>query len=146
MTRHNACIKPGAHRHLDDGERPGEIMRAYTAALAPGSVVVFTHFCTPADGSPSDHLAGEIEHCFRTSSMGTSRFRTREDLRSFLHGLELLPTSAAPDAPTIVPVRDWWPCGPPTRPREPMDELFVAAIGRKPDSLMPQTNCRNEDR
>lgn len=127
-----ALIQAGTLHHLEDTDEPAEIMRAYTAALPPGSYVVLTTFHNPADDSASARLASEIERRFRSSSMGTSRFRTLDEIQAFLPGLELLTSSPAPDAASIVPVQDWWPSGPRQRPPRPIDRLFVAALAYKP--------------
>lgn len=132
LQRPIALIQAGTLHHLEDHEEPGEIMRAYTAALSPGSYVVFTSFHNPADDSASAALACEMERRFRSSSMGTSRFRTLDEIRAFLHGLELLPANPEPDAASIVPVQDWWPSGPRVRTSKPIERVFVAALGYKP--------------
>ncbi|MBQ0926736.1 SAM-dependent methyltransferase [Saccharopolyspora endophytica] len=129
-----ALIQAGTLHHLEDHDQPAQIMRTYTAALPPGSYVVLTSFHNPAGDSASAVLADEIERRFRHSSMGTSRFRTLDEIQSFLPGLELLPSSPAPDAPAIVPVEDWWPTGPRLRTPRPIDKLFVAALAYKPGS------------
>ncbi|MBQ0926655.1 SAM-dependent methyltransferase [Saccharopolyspora endophytica] len=65
-----ALIQAGTLHHVEDQDQPAEIMRAYTAALPPGSYVVLTSFHSPADGSAAAVLAEEIERRFRGSSMG----------------------------------------------------------------------------
>ncbi|QIZ37926.1 SAM-dependent methyltransferase [Saccharopolyspora sp. ASAGF58] len=118
--------------HLEDDDRPREIMAAYIDALPTGSYVALTHFYDPADGSALSALAHEIERRFRTSSMGTSRFRTRQEIESYFDGLELVPASPDSDLPPVGLVRDWWPEGP--RQREPhgMENLILCGLARKP--------------
>ncbi|MGI8307169.1 SAM-dependent methyltransferase [Saccharopolyspora hattusasensis] len=132
FTRPIALLQAGTLHHLDDDEQPAEIMRTYIDALTAGSYVVLSHFHNPGDGSDHAELAREIEHRLRSSSMQTSRFRSLDDIRTFLAGLVLVPSSPLPGAPGIVPVREWWPPGPCLRQPRPTDELLVGALARKP--------------
>lgn len=133
FSRPIALVQAATLHHLDDSEAPEAIQRAYTDALPPGSMVLLTHFHNPADASPAAILANEVERRFR-STLGTGRFRTLSEIEVLLEGLTLLPSSPLPDAPSIVPVREWWPCGPPLphTAAAPMDKLFVGALGAKP--------------
>lgn len=52
-------------------------------------------------------------------------FRPVERLEDMLTGLDVL-------EPGLVPISDWWPDGPRTRPAGPIQQLFLGAMGRKP--------------
>lgn len=131
LTRPIALMQAGTLHHLNDHEEPARIMRAYVDALPRGSYVVLTHFYNPADDGPQAELASRLERRFQ-AALGTSRFRTHEQISSLIEGLEVLPANPLPGAPGIVPVREWWPPGPLLRQPRPMDNLFVGALARKP--------------
>jgi hypothetical protein len=125
FTRPIALMQCATLHHLEDSDDPHEIMATYIDALPSGSYVGLTHFFDPADGSKYSELAKAIENTFRTSSMGTGRFRTRPEILSFLDGLELLD-------PGLVLLSDWWPDGPRLTALPDSGHIALGAIGRKP--------------
>ncbi|MEU6261766.1 SAM-dependent methyltransferase [Saccharopolyspora shandongensis] len=132
FTRPIGLLQICTLHHLEDADDPRAIMQGYVDALPAGSYVALTHFYDPADGSDLCELAVEIERRFRSSSMGTSRFRTRQEIESYFSGLDILPASQATDAPAVGLVRDWWPDGPHPAAPEGMDHLMLCGLGRKP--------------
>ncbi len=111
--------------HHHDGERdPGEIMEAYVEALPSGSYVAVSHFFDPQDSEYSP-LARRMEDVFLHSPMGTGLFRTDEQIRAMLPGLEIV-------EPGLVVCADWWPDGPRIKPMDPVSRCIVGAVGRKP--------------
>lgn len=125
FNRPLALMQCATIHHVDDDANPYEIMRTYIDALPSGSYVGLTHFYDPADGSKYSELARGIETTFRTSSMGTGRFRTREEITSYLDGLELV-------EPGLVRLADWWPDGPRVAPLPDSGHIALGAVGRKP--------------
>ncbi|GAB3904213.1 SAM-dependent methyltransferase [Kibdelosporangium lantanae] len=125
FDRPMALIQCATLHHVDDQADPAGIMRQYIDALPSGSYVALTHWWDPADGSAGSTLAQEMQRRMRTSSMGTGRYRTREDILSFFHGLQLL-------EPGLVKLDEWWPPGPPIRERSLVEHLILGAVGRKP--------------
>ena len=113
--------------HIDDEARPAQIMAEYIDALPSGSLVGLTHFWDPEDGGEGTVLAHEIETCFRASSMGTSRYRTRTEIQAMLAGLDLL-------EPGLVELDQWWPGGPALTPPYLVERLILGAVGRKPSN------------
>jgi SAM-dependent methyltransferase len=120
-----ALIQCNTIHHLMDDERPYEIMKSYIDALPSGSYVALCHFYDSADGSDRSLLAREMEARYNNSTMGSGRFRTREEIASYFEGLEMI-------EPGLVKVHEWWPDGPRIEPLAPIDHLFLGGVGRKP--------------
>jgi hypothetical protein len=68
---------------VDDEADPAGVIRHYIDTLPSGSYVALTHWWDPADGSEGSTLAREFERHWRTSTMGTGRYRTREEILSY---------------------------------------------------------------
>lgn len=120
-----ALIQCSTIHHVTDEERPHEIMRTYIDALPSGSYVALTHWHDPADGGEGSGIARYIQNTFRESSMGSANFRSRDEIMALFDGLELV-------EPGLGLLRDWWPDGPHITEAEPVDEIVLAAVGRKP--------------
>jgi SAM-dependent methyltransferase len=69
--------------HLNDDEDPVGLVRRYVDALPSGSYVFLTHF---VDGGAE---TAEIEKVM-LGDLGTGRFRSFEEIRTYFDGLELL--------------------------------------------------------
>ncbi|WP_203790232.1 SAM-dependent methyltransferase [Paractinoplanes rishiriensis] len=69
--------------HLDDDQRPDELVARYRDAIPSGSFVFITHFI---DGGEE---TAEIERVFLTD-LGSGRFRSFDEVRGFFAGLDLL--------------------------------------------------------
>jgi SAM-dependent methyltransferase len=115
------------HYTADNG---GELMREYIDALAPGSFVAISHFLDPEVPELSP-LARRMEDVFLHSPMGSGMFRTKEKLREFLPGLEIIPPGPGGE-PDFTLSDLWWPDGPRLRPLSPVEQCSAAAVGRKP--------------
>lgn len=111
--------------HVPDEQDPQAIMREMIDALPSGSYVVVSHFYDPDDGSDLAAKARSLEAALLSGSMGSGRFRTREEIESLFGGLELI-------SPGLVIPRDWWPDGP--GQQDPLDSqrLILAGVARKP--------------
>ena len=131
VTEHLDFIRPIAMiqcaimHHIDDQAQPIRIMAEYIDALPSGSFVALTHWWNPEDGGEGSELAYRIETSFRTSSMGTGRYRTRAEIEAMLAGLDLL-------EPGLVELDHWRPNGPAPTPRSLVECLILGAVGRKP--------------
>jgi hypothetical protein len=131
VTRHLDFARPlalmqcGTMHHLEDSERPDQIMARYIEALPSGSYVAISHFYDPADGSPISELAREAERRFQASSMGTGRYRTMTEIAAYLDGLELV-------EPGLVPNFVWWPDGPWISPIPDLARCTLVGLARKP--------------
>ncbi|ASW57631.1 SAM-dependent methyltransferase [Plantactinospora sp. KBS50] len=106
--------------HLDDAQRPAELVARYLEAIPSGSFVFITHFI---DGGEE---TAEIERVLLTD-LGSGRFRSFDEVRGFFDGMELLEPGVVynplwrPDPGDVVP--------------EPMSfagKIIGAGLGRKP--------------
>lgn len=125
LTRPMALILCGILHHVDDELDPVGIMRRYIDGLPSGSYVGITHFWDPADGSEAHEMAKELERRFTQLGLGSGWYRTREEIASYFCDLEML-------EPGLVELDDWWPSGPPSRPRLTEERLLLGGVGRKP--------------
>jgi hypothetical protein len=116
--------------HHYTAENGGDLMKEYVDALPSGSFVAISHFLDPQTPGHSE-LARRMEDVFIHSPMGSGRFRTKEQLRNFMPGLEIV--APGPDKPADFELSDlWWPDGPRLRPLSQVEECSAAAVGRKP--------------
>jgi SAM-dependent methyltransferase len=93
--------------HVHDDENPAALVRSYVDRVAPGSYLFLTHFV--------DHGA-ETEPIERVllSELARGRFRSLEEITSYLDGLEIVP-------PGVVYNSLW-------RPTEPVEEPYSLAV------------------
>ncbi|GAB3808661.1 SAM-dependent methyltransferase [Micromonospora zhanjiangensis] len=106
--------------HLDDAQRPAELVARYRDAVPSGSFVFITHFI---DGGEA---TAEIERVMLTD-LGSGRFRSFDEVRGFFTGLELL-------EPGVVYNPLWRP-DPGDDVPDPMSfagKIIGAGLGRKP--------------
>jgi hypothetical protein len=106
--------------HLDDAQRPGELVARYRDAIPSGSLVFITHFIDGGDET------ADIERVM-LGDLGSGRFRSFDEVRGFFAGLELLEPGVVynplwrPDPDDVVP--------------EPMSfagKIIAGGLGRKP--------------
>jgi hypothetical protein len=129
FTKPIALLQVGTLHHYT-AENGGELMKEYVDALPSGSFVAISHFLDPQTPGHSE-LARRMEDVFIHSPMGSGRFRTKEQLREFLPGLEIVPPG--PGKPADYELSDlWWPDGPRLRPLSQVEECSAAAVGHKP--------------
>jgi hypothetical protein len=117
----------GILHHLADAENPGGISAGIMERLAPGSHVAISHFHNPMDEHPEvSQQAFEAERLFN-DTMGTGRWRTREEILAFFDGLELI-------EPGLVPLPEWRP-DPASDAHRDLGityHTFAGGLGRKP--------------
>jgi hypothetical protein len=119
-----ALLQAGTLHHYDEDRLSiPEIMEQYIAALPSGSYVAIAHFLDPEDDD--SELARRMEDVFVHSPMGTGRFRTRDQIRAMLPGLDLI-------EPGLVRCFEWWPDGPALKPIVPAQRCIAGVVGRKP--------------
>ncbi|NUR82726.1 MAG: SAM-dependent methyltransferase [Nonomuraea sp.] len=114
----------GILHHLADDEDPGGLAARLISRLAPGSHVAISHFHNPMEAHPEvSRQAFEAERLFN-DTMGTGRWRTREEILAFFDGLELI-------EPGLVPLPEWRP-GPGDRAEQGITyHTFAGGVGRK---------------
>lgn len=116
------------HHQPAELDLPG-IMRQYVDALAPGSFVVLSHFWDP--GGETSALVQQIHESMRAHGIAGEFFRSREEIRAMLPGLELLP-AGPDDTEGLVPLLDWWPDGPLLHDPGQVQRCILGAVARKP--------------
>ena len=124
LTRPYALLQCGTLHHVEPYETARQVMRDYIAALPSGSYVGLTHMHNPQDGTPSAEIAAGFEEAFQRT-MGTARYRTREEIAGLLEGLELV-------EPGLTYLHEWWPDGPQPAEQHPVMYTLLGAVGRKP--------------
>jgi len=122
-----ALLQVGTLHHYTS-DNGAELMREYIDAMAPGSFVAISHFLDPETPELSP-LARRMEDVFLHSPMGSGMFRTKEQLREFLPGLEVIPPGPG-EEPDFTLSDLWWPDGPRLRPLSPVEQCSAAAVGR----------------
>lgn len=125
LSKPLAVIQCSTIHHVTDEQRPREIMRSYVDAMPSGSYLALTHWHDPADGSEGSDQARYISETFKNSSMGSANFRSRAEIEGLFTGLEFV-------EPGLTLLRDWWPDGPNLAPAQPVDQIVLAGVGRKP--------------
>ncbi|MEU7925438.1 SAM-dependent methyltransferase [Micromonospora sp. NPDC049801] len=112
--------------HLGDDEDPRAVAAELIDALPSGSYVAISHFRDPGERDPEgSRKAREVERVFN-ESLGTGRWRTDEEILSFVDGLEVL-------EPGLVPLAEWRPAPGASAPQQTDTyHTFVGLLARKP--------------
>jgi hypothetical protein len=88
--------------HVNDDEDPAGIAARFIAALPSGSYVAISHFHDPGEKHPdASRKALAVEKIFN-ERLGTGRWRSEDEILSYLSGLEVL-------EPGLVPMQEWRP-------------------------------------
>lgn len=103
---------------VPDSDSPGRIVRQYLDALAPGSYLVLTHACAPAQASGAQEAAAK----YNSNSAGSFNLRAAAEIGAFFEGLDLL-------EPGLVYAGQWRS----ETPTPVSTDLsgFLAGVGRK---------------
>jgi SAM-dependent methyltransferase len=104
--------------HLNDDEDPHGVVVKLTSALAPGSYLQLTHFCT------ATRAAAALERVLMRS-LGSGRMRSAEEITAFFDGLELV-------NPGVVFLPEWRPDRPVGYPLEIGAQLILGGMAKKP--------------
>jgi hypothetical protein len=116
----------GILHHLPDERDPVGVTQVFKDAMPPGSYMLVSNFLDDDSGDPHPK---EAERAL-TSGFGTGRFRTWEEQRPFLAGLDLI-------EPGFVYANEWRPDGT-AQGVVTLEEMnawttyYAAGIGRKP--------------
>ncbi|MGP3957854.1 SAM-dependent methyltransferase [Nonomuraea sp. 3N208] len=111
--------------HLADHEDPGGLTARIMGRLAPGSYLAVSHFHNPGEALPEvSQQAYSAEKIFN-ESLGTGRWRTREEILAYFDGLELV-------EPGLVPLPQWRPQADDRAEPGITYHTFVGAVARKP--------------
>jgi SAM-dependent methyltransferase len=118
LDRPVAVLASGILHHLDD-PTAAAATATVVERLVPGSYLLLGHFVDDgASGGP------RMEAAFENLGLGTYRYRTWDELRRLLDGLEVV-------EPGLVYANDWRP-DELTPVDSPSRTLYAGALGRKP--------------
>ncbi|WBB78749.1 SAM-dependent methyltransferase [Micromonospora sp. WMMD882] len=111
--------------HLHDEDDPAGVTRRLLAALPSGSYLAISHFHDPEQAQPeASRRARAVEKVFN-ETLGTGRWRTRQEIMTFFDGLELVP-------PGLVPLAEWHPAGETDPHQTDTYHIIAGGVARKP--------------
>ncbi|MET9488790.1 SAM-dependent methyltransferase [Nocardia sp. NPDC006630] len=119
--------------HLNDDEKPGEVVRYWSERIQPGSLVYISHF---RSGHNEETQAAEQK---LQSTFGRGRWRSEDEILDLFGDLDIL-------EPRLVPCTLWRPTAPETPPEAEdvpriggpapglsvWEQLIACAMARKP--------------
>jgi hypothetical protein len=111
--------------HVEDDDKPGEIMDTLRAAMPPGSYLAISSFRMPGPELPELRAVTIEGEKFLTGQLGSGRWREDGEISAWFGDWEML-------SPGLVPLLDWRP---PARQDIPHDEVyhsFSGGVARKP--------------
>ncbi|MGA6088860.1 S-adenosyl methyltransferase [Amycolatopsis sulphurea] len=108
--------------HVPRLEHAQYVVRSYIDQLAPGSFVLITHDRLPPDKACAA-LARDLDRVLGEAGLGSTR-RDRAGIVSLFTGLELI-------EPGVVPLHEWWPCGPRLLPVSHQHLLSLGGVAAK---------------
>ena len=124
LTRPVALLFNAVLHFLPDTDRPGQILRAYVDAVAPGSYVALSH--AAPDLTHRDEQDAMLAD-YRRSTSAAFTNREPEEIASWLTGLEICP-------PGLVTIDTWRP--EPDAPTEPILRTY-GALAHIPQNPRP---------
>jgi hypothetical protein len=112
--------------HLRDEEDPAGISAILREALPSRSCLAVSHFHNPGEAHPEiAKVVAESEKIFN-ETLGTGRWRTREEILEYTGDWELID-------PGVVPLAEWRPDPADPTPRQGLTyHQFLALVARKP--------------
>ncbi|MGW3349357.1 SAM-dependent methyltransferase [Nonomuraea rubra] len=111
--------------HLTDEEDPAGIAARMVDRLAPGSYLAVSHFHNPGLTYPEVSKQAFAAEKIFNETLGTGRWRTREEILAYFDGLDLL-------EPGLVPLPEWRPDSDDQAEPGITYHTFVGAVARKP--------------
>jgi hypothetical protein len=111
--------------HVNDDEDPAAIAATLRDALPPGSHLALIHFWDPADEHPDvSSRVHDAERVFN-ETMGTGRWRRREEIMAYFGDFTLL-------EPGLVPLAEWRPDPSTTVTQQDSYHTMICGVARKP--------------
>ncbi|MEV0621604.1 SAM-dependent methyltransferase [Nonomuraea sp. NPDC050404] len=111
--------------HLADEENPAAIAARLVDHLPPGSYLAVSHFHNPGLAHPEVSKQAFAAEKIFNETLGTGRWRTREEILTYFDGLDLLD-------PGLVPLPEWRPDSDDQAEPGITYHTFVGAVARKP--------------
>lgn len=110
--------------HLHDHEGPGTLSARLREAMPAGSHVAISHLHNPGGERPGDADAAVASEKLFNETMGTGRWRFRDEISAFYGDWE-------PLAPGLVPLSEWRPEPGTGRQQTLTHHLFLGGVARK---------------
>jgi hypothetical protein len=110
--------------HVNDEEDPAGIAARLRGALPAGSYLAISHLCHPGSEHPQWAMAvAESERLF-ADTLGTGRWRSRQEILDYFGDLKLI-------EPGLVPLAEWRPSPGALRPPDSVRRSFLGGVARK---------------
>ncbi|HEX6523327.1 MAG TPA: SAM-dependent methyltransferase [Streptosporangiaceae bacterium] len=119
-----ALLLLGILHHLTDQEDPAGIAARLRRALPPGSYLAISHFHNPGSERPDLAVAIARGEKLLTETLGTGRWRSREEILAYFGDLELV-------EPGLVPLAEWRPSPRATHRHSVGHHAFLGAVALK---------------
>jgi hypothetical protein len=114
----------GILHHLKDSEDPAGIAAQLRDALPAGSYVAISHFHDPGDAHPDASRKALVVEKIFNETLGTGRWRTRDEILAYFGDLEVL-------EPGLVPFAEWRPDAGERFEQPDTYYTFVGAVAKK---------------
>jgi hypothetical protein len=111
--------------HLNDHEDPVGVAARLRDAVPSGSYLALSHLHNPGDERPSDAEQAVTSEKLFNETMGTGRWRFRDEIMACFGDWELI-------APGLVPFSQWRPDSTTSRQQILTHHLFLCGVARKP--------------
>jgi hypothetical protein len=111
--------------HVHDSEDPGGIAATLRAALPSGSYLAIIHFWDPAEEHP--HVSEKVHEAEKlfNETMGTGRWRRREEIQAYFGDFEMV-------EPGLVPLAEWRPDTEGAAEQTDSYYTMIGGVARKP--------------
>jgi hypothetical protein len=109
--------------HVNDEDGPADIAARLRRALPPGSYLAISHFCHPGSENPDWAVVTAEGERLLAETLGTGRWRTREEILAYFGDLDLV-------EPGLVPLPDWRPRPGAIRHPDEVRQSFLGGVAR----------------
>ncbi|RJL35848.1 SAM-dependent methyltransferase [Bailinhaonella thermotolerans] len=111
--------------HVPDADRPADIAARLREPLPPGSFLAVSHFFDPGPAMPEISEVCRGAERYFDSTLGSGRWRTREEILEYFGDFELLD-------PGLTLLNEWRPTGDEPGLPPVLHNTFAAGVARKP--------------
>ena len=119
-----ALILAAILHHVSDEDGPAGIAARLRRALPPGSYLAISHLCNPHSEHPGRALTIARTERLLAETLGTGRFRTRQEILAYFGDLDLI-------EPGLVPLAEWRPGPGAIRQPDSVNRSSLGGLARK---------------
>jgi hypothetical protein len=109
--------------HVNDEDGPADIAARLRRALPPGSYLAISHFCHPGSEYPEWAVAVAETERLLAETLGSGRWRSRQEILAYFGDLELV-------EPGLVPLAEWRPSPGAIRLPDTVNASFLGGVAR----------------